>query len=222
MTITDTTTTTTPELAHVLTFPYADAFAGIAAVLPHASKDAVTPIIQAVHVGPDAFTTTDRYAVGQYTHGALIHPDTDPVIVPREAAEWLTKQTAKALGLDRYTSTDTLTVTITADTITIRDGDGVALASRLFKAMEGNYPPVGRLLADWRPAVDAAPLHLNGDFLARFAVSANKLGNSKRDPLALRVEFGKPSDSRYATTAPVRVTIGDRFAGLLQPVLPTR
>lgn len=218
MTMTDTTPDTeTTELAHTLTFPYADAFAGIASVLPHASKDDFTPAICAVQVTPEHFLTTDRYAIGRYKHGAAIHPDTDSVLIPREVAEWLGKQTAKALGLDRYTPTDTLTVTITDREISIRDRDGAVLTSRAFVAVTGNFPPVERLLNDWEPMVDAVPVALKPEFVTRFSVSATKLIDKHS---AYTFELGGSKGS--TKPGPVKFTIGDKFDGLLQPNLILR
>lgn len=212
VTITDTITDATPELSHTLAFPYDDAFAGIASVLPHASKDGMTPIICAVHVSAEAFIATDRYAIGMYTHGAPIHPDTDAVVLPRTAAEWLGKQTPKALGLDRHTATTALLVTITADSVTItRDGD--TLAFHRFEAPYGQFPPVARLLNGWKPATDAQPTALKPEFVTRFSVSASKLIDKSE---AYTLELGHTDSGK---PGPVRFTIGDKFTGLLQPNL---
>lgn len=215
MTITDTTTATPVELVHTLTFSYDDAFAGIASVLPHASKDAMSPIICAVRITPDAFTTTDRYAIGQYTHGAPIHPDTDAVVLPRTAAEWLGKQTPKMLNRDARYLANAGAVTITAESITIT-ADGDTLAMHTFPVLGGNFPPVDRLLNDWKPATDAQPVALKPEFVARFGVSASKLIDKSA---AYTLEFGHTDSGK---PGPVRFTIGDKFAGLLQPNLILR
>lgn len=223
MTMTDTTVeTTTPELATTLTVSYEAAMRGVGAVLPHASKDAVTAVICAVRVTPEHFVATDRYAIGVYTHHAGIHPETDGVTIPRAAAEWLLKQTPKMLNRDaRYLAQDA-TVTFTADGITIQAGEGAPLALTAFESMATlNFPPVGRLQDGWEPTDEGYGVLLNAAFLARFEKSAraiefgNRIGSSFVP--TIRMENGKRSASRKH--APLRITIGADFTGLLQPNL---
>lgn len=221
MTITDTTpaeiSTETPRLT-AYTFPYSDAVTGIAAVLPHASKDDVTAIITAVNVSPEFFTTTDRYAIGRYAHGAPIAEDLAAIMLPRTAAEWLAKQTVKSLGFGTRDSLIGLRVTITAETIAIH-WEGTRdepLALHRFARLAGNFPPVGRLIDGWEPAADAYPVRLSAEFMARFSTSAAKLDGKAATFI---IEFSKPGGYSGDKPGPVRITIGERFSGLLQPNL---
>jgi hypothetical protein len=216
-TLTATPDTTTAPAAPALTFPYALALQGIGAVLPHASKDMVTPIIASVRVERDVFLATDRYAVGRFRHNVTIAEDVEPVTLPRTAAEWLLKQTARALNHDAKMLERDAQVIITATSITITYF-GDVLAVHVFGALIGNYPPVGRLVDGWEPSEDAYGLLLNAYFLARFEKSCKAL--APKDPPVIGVELGKTS--QYSKTAPIRIRIGENFDGLLQPNLPTQ
>jgi hypothetical protein len=180
-----------------------------------------------VRVDRERFIATDRYAIGVYTHGAPIADDVEPVTVPREAAKWLGKQTAKMLGLDSRLPLTALRVTIVQSngydkpgSIRIHwENSDEALAVHAFEHQGGNYPPVERLVTGWKPATDAYPVILNGVYMSRFTTSVIKLGANAASNL-FTVELGK---SEYSgKPAAIRVTIGDKFTGLLQPNLPTR
>ncbi|CAM5530275.1 hypothetical protein [Leifsonia shinshuensis] len=203
------------ELETTLTFAYDVAFRGIAAVVPHIAKDDMSRIINGVLVSPTEFVGTDRYSAVRWTHGTAIHPDTDSVVLPRAAAEWLGKQTPRALGLSTGALTQQLRVRVTDHDIAIFwvHVDESPLATMRFEPVSGNYPPVLRLIDGFTPSEEAYSVLLDGDKLARFATSRKKSGTAA----PLRVELGECS--ARAKSAPIRVTFGDHFAGLLQPNL---
>lgn len=221
MTMTDATTTTdaTPELATSLTIGYADALSGIAAVLPCAAPaKEISAVLVAVLVTPEHFIATDRYTIARYAHRAPIHPETDAVIIPRQAAEWLTKQTAKMLNRDATYLASAGRVEFTAEGVTIT-ADGDVLAVTTFGAVGGNFPPVARLIDGWEAATEAQPVSLDTKLLARFDKSVTAL-STRHDNPSFILEFGK---SGYGDKpGPLRATIGDRFDGLIQPKLIRR
>jgi hypothetical protein len=199
--------------------------AGFGAVLQHAAKDAVAPVIQSVRVTMRHIIATDRYTIGQYEHttydesveryGEDGPADPDAAItLPRDVAEWLSKYKVSGLQI--------LTLTLTEDRAIItweNDAENI-VESRAFKNMSAlNYPPVARLIPEvTEGAVDVPPLYLGADLLARVAKSAQIIQRVSRQKNApVRMQFA-PSESRYRHD-PVLVTIG-RLTMLIQPSIP--
>lgn len=219
MTMTDATpTTVASDLSTALTIGYTDAMSGIAAVLPCAApaKD-MSAVLVAVLVTPEHFIATDRYTIARYTHRTPIHPDTDSAIIPRQAAEWLTKQTAKMLNRDVTYLASAGRVEFTAEGVTIT-ADGDVLAVTTFGAVGGKFPPVARLIDGWQAATEAQPVSLDTKLLARFDKSVTALSTRHYGPEFI-LELGASSTGK---PGPLRVTIGDRFDGLIQPKLIRR
>lgn len=198
--------------------------AGFGAVLPHASKDAVTPVITGVRVTMRHLIATDRYSVGQYEHTTLEesierHGESGPdepdyaVTLPREIAEWLAK--FKPAGLQTLTLTDTHAV------ISWENDPESVVESRSFNSMAAlNYPLVARLIPEQSDeSADIVPVYLGSDIFVKVGKSAQiiqRLTKSRNAPV--RMQFA-PSESRYRH-APVLATIG-RLVMLLQPSTPS-
>lgn len=156
----------------VITVPLADAIEAFTAVLPHASKDDVTPVLTCVQLsvqddGKIAFVATDRYTVGRFRTEGEGEPETK-ILLPREAAEWVAKITVKSL---RYAADAPYRVTVTEHD---KDEITVAISSPTTSRIERsqsfkhpgtlNFPPVDRLFpaGDFLigPATALAPAHL--------------------------------------------------------------
>lgn len=94
----------------------------------------------------------------------------------------------------------------------IRDSELTETSSRVFEAPAGNYPPVGRLIEQWEP--------YDGTGDVRFSLMPANISKITRfagryDPIIM--EAGKATGGKRHNLAPMRVTIGDDFVGLLQP-----
>lgn len=226
-----------------ITPPYSETLlAGLGAVLLHASKDDVTPAINAVRVSSRTFVATDRYTVGEWTHNESAPDTQDGFTIPRGAAEWLTKQTAKALNRDARAITvspndePAVTIEFTADSITIRErfteNDGTpstrVLAVTTFGSMAAySFPPVARLFPDRDAEPDAAPARvaLNPAYIERFTKGAVKTGE-RHAPLTMTYT----ATSNPNKPGPVLFTFGRKengatyppFRGLIQPNLLLR
>lgn len=200
----------TPELA-----------AGFAAVAVHASADKVRPITTGMRVSHRYLTATDMYSVARFEHTTYAesverHGESGPadpgwtVVIPADVAAWASK-----LKPVRYVEE---TLTITDDTATLTRG-GVAIESRTFVALTGNFPPVERLIPEISDAaIDAEPFSLGAAMLAKLAKSAAPLARAaKAKDLPMRFQLTPaPAHSRFP--GPVLGTVGDRFLILAQPV----
>lgn len=206
---------------NAVTLPYSlGLLNGLFAVALHASRDDITPIIGTVQVTPRHFIATDRYSVGQWEHtipAAGYADDPRAVMVPRTAAEWLTKQQPKALGFTGrdIAASGALEVTFRADSITVQwAGGGDVLAVTRYAPIVGNYPPVARLLPDTDDVEDipAAPVALGAAQLEKFTKGCAKVAGKDA---AIRIIPSKTANP--AKPGPVLITFGQHFRGLLQP-----
>ena len=208
---------------------------GLYAVLQHASKDAVTPVITGVLISASTFLATDRYTIGQWEHEPAGADSTaESIIVPRSAVEWLLKQTLKALDQARLPefssgvgSLSTLIVEITETHVSVLWRDGrQELAVMRYTPIKGNFPPVDRLIVTAldNAAVDAVPTGLSGSRLVRFANGAKKVCRKDEDVLRMTgTKTDKPADSdKPAKPGPVLIQFGEHFTGLIQPNLLLR
>lgn len=206
-----------------VTIPFNDEnLNGMFAVHLHAAKD---KIIETVQVSASKFVATDRYTVGEYTHTPdTTKDDSETVLIPAAAALWLTKQTPKSLGVASVTAQQkyddpSLVIVFTAESVTIKwDGDaGEVLAVTRFTPVAGNFPPVARLFAD-NPKPAALSVLLSPVHLDKFTKGATRL-LGKGQPFEVTVV---DSGSNPDKPGPVRILIGERFRGLLQPNLKIR
>lgn len=151
-----------------LTMPLADAILSAKALLNHASKDDITPVICTAAVleldGKHYLVATDRYSFGRFRLDILDILDGDPVggMIPRAALEWVSKITVKGLrneyaaGLApdnggysiRYQWTDIPDVPRGTDVEVAIIRDGKSERSQTFDGLEGNFPPVAKLWKD--------------------------------------------------------------------------
>jgi hypothetical protein len=187
---------------------------GLYAVVQHASKDDVIPVICTVRVTPRTFTATDRYSVGEWTHTSTGDDEAGAILLPRVAAEWLTKQTAKLIGAAGF-PVGALFIHFMEESVEIRwseDASGDIVAVTRFTAIEGNFPPVARLFSMGDAVNNDVPLYvgLSPAFLEKFTRGAKKVGY-RDEPM--RIQLTKGGDK----PGPVLITFGQHFRGLLQP-----
>ena len=230
MTITDNTQTgtTAPDNAAALdtiTVPYSQAtLGGMFAVALHSSKDDVTPVICAVKVSTHTFLATDRYSIGEWTHTPEASDTAASdlaLLIPRSAAEWLAKQSPKVLGFgprDTLLLESGLVVVFARDSITIQwETSGTVLAVTRFAEVKGNFPPVGRLLANAVAAEDApSAISLKPASIEKFTKGAAK--TLEREG-AFTMRFTKTENPNKP--GPVIFEFA-KFRGLLQPNLLLR
>lgn len=198
---------TTPELLAV-TLPYsAELLNGMFATALHAAKNDVTAVINAVQVGPRYFTGTDRYTVGQWEHST---EDTEgpTVLIPRPAAEWVAKQSPKLVG------PHAALIVFAAESVTILDADLETLAVTRFQAVQGNFPPVGRLFTDMKLAELSAPVRISPDHMDKFTKGCKKTSTVHAPFQMQATKTDNPNKP-----GPVLITFAGHFTGLLQPNL---
>jgi hypothetical protein len=219
MTITD-ETQRTQQLT--ITIPLEEAIEGFTAVLPHASKDDVTPIITYVAIvqgldEPASLVATDRYTVGVFELSAVADTGEgdEQFLVRREVAEWVTKINPKSL---RYPTSLQYSVRITNDRhldwtrVEILD-DGQVERSQVFDLPQpGNYPPVLRLLPQTTEPHVVGFVSLKPEFLERPLVYAKKYHKNEA------VKFFVTETTNPNKPGPVFFKIG-QLSGLIQPNL---
>lgn len=203
-----------------VTLPYTpSALSGLYAVLLHAAKDDKTSVIATVRVDARTFVATDRMTVGRWTHSAQNAPtdDSPTILVPRLAAEWLTKQLPKTLGMTEthltgqiaeHTST---TIAFASESISVISDAGDVLATTRFEPVTGNFPPVEKLFEKIECATDAHPIALATKHLDKFSKGAVRV--AKRDASLTMT----PTVGSTGKPGPVLVTFGEHFDGLVQP-----
>lgn len=190
---------------------------GFASVLPHASRDKITPQLCAARIDHRHVVATDKYTIGQYEHTTLEESVTrhgeegpeDPdaaFTIPREIVAWLAK----------HKPGPGETLILTDDSATIVIGDRT-IASQLFESLGGyNYPPVARIITDaTNSETSILPQHLSVSILSRVAASAKVLKSAKEQPV--RFQFAEPEG--YVKWPAVRASIG-RLVMMLLPTKP--
>lgn len=233
-----------------------NAIAACASVLPHVSKDDVTPVITCASISGNTIVATDRYTVAEYTlHSSL--PE-GSILLPGEAVKWIARIVTKNL-LD-YPVVGHYTVTITGPdpdifagipsdtdgtqsahelaqatirqaaasdefnkqvlTVTVESETNGVEAMRAFRPVRGTFPPVARLLKEFKPFTEGdAPsgVLLGSAQLEKFTTWARRWYRDR----PLRFEMSKSTDATMhapVKPGPVRISI-DRFRGLIQPGL---
>lgn len=208
-----------------IAIPLETAIRGLNAVLPHIGKDEMTPILSNVLLTGDAFLATNRNTLARFRHGVTVEDPDFQVILPRDAALWLTKITPTQLDTDKSAIKHMYArFTETSVSVHFIDCQTDPRATHEFAPVETQFgfPPVNRLFNNWNPATEPVIPTFNADELAMFTTSAKKLTSSKRrDDLAIKIECSQPaSNSSYA--GPVHITIGDDFDGLIMPLRRNR
>lgn len=204
-----------------LKMPLIEAKSAFASVLPHISKDTITPVITCAQIGDSGIIGTDRYTVAR--HGLSESPS-EPFMIHHTAVAWIAQQNTRTLA--DPTKADGYQVTIEAmrydpDNHTRRLMTRVAVSSKLygeermmkFDQPRGNFPPISRLFEQWEAAQDAYPVGIKPEMMQR----VNDWARRYHPKTAVRWELGKKAEAGIIP-APFRATIGD-FAALVQPHL---
>jgi hypothetical protein len=203
-----------------LTIPLETAVRGIGAVLPHVATDDFYKAIDHILVTPETFSATNRNTIGRFQHRADIDPGVASLLLPDNAAAWLTKTTARSLNVSPAVF-KTLEVTFINGAVRVHHA---GLPDVL--VWEFPYPPVDPKLSypsldtpfdTWKPATDAAPILFDPELVVLFGKSAKKLNRRTGPAERMRFELGT-REYGNASTAPMKVTIGDDFVGLIQPI----
>lgn len=239
------------ETGAVLTVNLNAAILGFGAVLPHASKDPIVPIITGVQIDATRITATDRFSIGTYdfahkraTEGRFsaeqLSGASEAFMVPRELVEWIVKLNPRTLRIKTMPEAYVLRISAVKDAAVL-DGYGEprivatraeiiwagdnatnlqhegtrAERSQEFDPLQGDFPPVMRLVEGFKPADSAMPVSLNATMLERFTGWAKRVGKNS----ALTFELSEGNGS--GKPGPVRVSL-EAFTGLLQPNLLTR
>lgn len=225
-----------------ITIPLEEALEAFAAVLPHAPKDNVTPIICAVRIEDNHLVATDRYTVGTFELSTIeAHA---PFTVPREVAEYIVKITAAGLRsgknaaqtyalritgtpkeVTEYSRTEGTTETLVEILPLYFDGKGEFIGtdstehkverSQAFDGLVGNFPPVRRLLAGFEEAENATPVSLGPVHLEKVT------GYAKKWHKNAAIRFTMSETSNPNKPGPVKAEIG-KLTALIQPNLLLR
>ena len=176
------------------------------ALLPHMSKDDLLNLITHIHVRDGyVWEATDRYSLGAVTLTPAPEPfneatdDTADLLLPRAAVEYLAKLNVKTLrfGKNVVWAEENYRVEFTASTVgprsvTVRlfvqtgtSPEDVPLedSSRTFDTIEGDYPPIHKLLFDAKKHANSAdPMCYAPDKLERLSASAKAFGTGNNAP----------------------------------------
>lgn len=209
-------------MSSVLTMPLLDAREMAAALVPHASKDDVTPVLKVIAVGgrKGSFAyATDRYTVGRYDLTNIVEtmPE-ENVLIPASAlsaVRMLGHATLPGHSLSEYaveferTSRPKSLEVLTAKAIWHPDPNSPAEVQWmrtwfLQTRSDTIYPPVEKLFNDFVRGPQSRT-HLSGEQLGKFAGYSKYLNDAMRVTLPV----GEKS--------PILIEIGTRFKGLLMP-----
>ena len=202
------------------------------ALLPHMSKDELLNLLTRVHVRDGyVWEATDRYSLGAVTLTPAPEPfneateDTADLLIPRAAVEYLAKLNVKTLRFGKNVVwSEGYRVEITASTVglTVRlfvqtgeSPEDVPLedSSRTFDTIEGNYPPIHKLLTDAKKRSNSAdPMCYAPDKLERLSASAKAFGTGKNAPQI----WMKPGGEKA-----MAAQIGSNMEVLIMPVRGT-
>ncbi|MFF8817838.1 hypothetical protein ACF07D_07565 [Leucobacter sp. NPDC015123] len=210
-----------------VTLPLMEAIEACAAVLPHASKDDVTPVITTANLEGDRIVATDRYTVGAFT---LSQKASGPIMVPRQALDWIARTNPRTLvGHFAGMRPEAYQVRITGLTPGVSGPDlleeavmveilleGKPERMQQFRPVTGTFPPIAeRLLDVHEMATEVVPVNLGPEFIERVTGYAKKW----RRGVPIRFTAGKSDNPNKPGV--VRVSIG-KFNGLIQPNLLVR
>lgn len=207
-----------------VTLPLMEAIEAASAVLPHVSKDDVTPTLVHANLQDDRLIGTDRYTVGTFRLSSSVDGE---FMVPRGALEWLARVNPKTLVAHYQGSPMSgYQVRITGpkpgpsgpalvdEAVQVEVlYDGKPERMQRFKPFVGSFPDVAnRLLDKHESAVEVSAIKLNPEFVERVTTYARKW--HRREPVKFLV--GKSDNPKRPGV--VRVSIG-KFDGLIQPNL---
>ena len=226
-----------------VTYRFEELVNAVNAVLPHASKDDVTPVITGIRFDAEgALAATDRYTVGAYKpEHVLVEADDaatfDGFTLDRAGCVWLSKMRVAMLSDKHLASFSVIRARVEDGAVTLSvhgtgfDPNGthtfgepstVPEQTASFSTISGNYPPVVRLFPDAekiasREAMNV-PVSLKTAFLIRIDKAVKAVG--ERDNGVARFQFMFTDNPNKP--GPVFVTVGERFRALIQPNLLLR
>lgn len=228
MTLTDVnpTTDTTGEgdtisTAPTLLLPLEEAIEAFSAVLPHAEKTRTgTAAIECVSVNGDRLVATDKYTVGAYWLSASASA---PFLVVRDVAEYVAKIAVKGLRFGSwigktsepsggYTVRIAQDATIEAVSVEIL-WDSTVERSQVFDRATGQFPPVVRLIDDWKPAERVTPFALLPENVERVLGFAKKFSKISGDKV---VVFTPGKSTNPNKPGVIRAEVG-KLVALIQP-----
>lgn len=215
------------------TMPLLDVKNMALALLPHVSRDNVTPVLTHVAVGGEhgqfAYAT-DRYTVGRYDLTNIVDdlPD-EEMLIPWKALAAIRSLGGSVLPFDQreYTVefdkfTSATGISYVQVLVQWNTETGVETLSdthyvRMWQVSKsyGNFPAVRRFFTDFLPG-EMSRVMLGGEHLSKFAGYAKAFGGL--DTMRITLAEG----SRENRLNPHLIEIGPRFKGLIQPYLPLR
>lgn len=215
-----------------ITMPFTEAVNAFNALLPHAPKADVSPVINGVYWAADnMLLATDRYTVGRYRpeHAQYGGDEFQGAILPYDAVKWVAAMRPAKLSMGareaihywlRFTF-DSSAQMVRVDLVWGDSHGPLAVeASAAFTLVPGNYPPVARLFPDESTQFGVnGPLNLRADFLARIGTAVKWLDDRTLNGCA-RFQFILTDNERKP--GPVYVQVGERFDALVQPNLLLR
>lgn len=182
-----------------------------AAVLPHISKDDVAPVIMHAQLDTNGVLwATDRYTIARYDLETSV---AEPVLIPRDALEWVTKIVHSKLRERRVE----YEIQIKANDIDLQlvlkqVAYDVPERTQTFPRGTGNFPPIERLIDTHKPAQDAYDILL----LPRHTEKVYNYAKKWCKDQPIKHQFGQPYES--GKPAPIKLTIG-KLTTLIQPNL---
>lgn len=210
------------------TMPLLDVKNMALALLPHVSRDQVTPVMTHVALGGDngqfAYAT-DRYTIGRYDLTNIVDdlPD-EEMLIP-----WQTLAAIRSLGkavlpfeqhqytveFEKFTSATGISYVQVLVMWNVETGDETLSDCHYVRMWQvsksyGNFPAVRKFFADFLPG-KVERIALGGDHLGKFTGYAKAYGAD-----AMRITLADTSDGR-SRLAPHLIEIGPRFKGLIQP-----
>lgn len=204
-----------------------------AALVPHISKDPVSPVLDNVVLGGNRGNfayATDRYTVGRYDLTNVIVgevPEEDffipkavlsairslgPTTLPNEIVMENYQLRIETLEVDK------LTYIVAKIIWHYEDGSDMVHWMRTWHAPTSDrrrppfFPLVDRLFAETYPGADRWRTHLDAEHLEKFTGYARLVSSP------IRLTMTGPNNMGKAES-PILVEIGTRFKGLIQPIM---
>lgn len=210
----------------ILSMPLLDAKRLAAALLPHTSKDWITPVLSHIVLRPGSeggvfAYASDRYTIGRYDLTNIVEGEYDGMMIPRHvlsAVGALGKATLpRDLGMyriefEQFASPSGFTYfSATAIWHNAEEMEDTHWQRRWDVASSaGTFPAVEKLFADFIPG-EVSVLGLTPEHVEKFTGYAK---SSRFTPI--RVTLAAKGEG-HKRLSPHLIEIGDRFKGLIQP-----
>lgn len=198
------------------------------ALVPHASRDDITPPIKNIVLGGEHGNyayATDRYTVGRYDLTHIVEDFPEEVLyIPRDLLSAI-RSLGPASLVDHHTESNYRLVIETVDIGKMKYtkakvlwhdeelGDTLHWMRTWNTITDRGFPPIGRLFQDLYEGGAGTAL-LGPEHVDKFT------GYAKR--IRERVAVSFTSSERTKNLSPILIEIGTRFKGLLQPNLLVR